>query len=221
MLFLVFGSSAAGKTTALEGVRRRLPDVAVHDFDEMEPPPGATQEWRLVANEAWVQRALAYQAKGRDLFLCGQTPLGELLATPSATKIDGISACLIDCDDETRAERIRARGEWWFARTAGDLQSEFTWDRWIEQHVNWGRWMRGHAADPTWLPEAIYRPGATGMAWSRWTDLKSGDPRWRVHVIDTNTLGPEAVVEDLIGWIEAERRLLADGAHPWALAGDA
>jgi hypothetical protein len=218
MLFLVFGSSAAGKTTALDGIRARMPDLAVHDFDELEPPPGAMSGWRHAANEEWLQRALAYQDAGRDLLLAGQTPFGELLATPSAAKIDGISACLIDCDDETRAARIQARGEWWFERTAGHLQSEFTWEDWIGRHISWAKWLREHAANPTGRPEAILTPSDTEMVWSRWTELKPGDPRWRVHVIDTTSLDPEVVVDDLASWIEAERALLAQGKHPWALA---
>jgi hypothetical protein len=215
-LFLVFGSSAAGKTTALEGLRVRMPDLAVHDFDELEPPPRATQGWRHTANEEWLQRAIAYQEVGRDIVLCGQTPFGELLATPSATKINGISACLIDCDDATRASRIRARGESWFKRTAGHLQHEFTWEQWIERHISWARWLREHAGDPTARPEAILNPSGSEMVWSRWTDLNPGDPCWRVHVIDTTRLNPEAVAVELANWIEAERALLRRGKHPWA-----
>jgi len=39
-----------------------------------------------------------------------------------------------------------------------------------------------------------------------------------VHVIDTTSLDPQSVVDDLVSWIEAERGLLAEGKHPWALA---
>jgi hypothetical protein len=105
MLFLVFGSSASGKTVALEALRGRLFDLAIHDFDEIGVPPGAQTGWRHGANEEWLRRALDYQASGTDLLLAGQTPLGELLATPSAWKIEAISACLIDCDDATRVAR--------------------------------------------------------------------------------------------------------------------
>lgn len=218
MLFLVFGSSAAGKTTALDALRARLPDLAIHDFDELEPPPGATSAWRHAANEEWLQRAVAYQDAGRDLLLAGQTPFGELLATPSASRIDGIAACLIDCDDATRSARIRARGEWWFERTAGDLQAAYTWEDWIERHLSWAKWLRDHAADPTSRPDVILVPGEIDMVWSRWTDLQPGDPRWRVHVVDTTGLTPDEVADDLERWIAAERALLATGTHPWALA---
>jgi hypothetical protein len=148
VLFLVFGSSAGGKTTALNVLRKRMPDFAIHDFDEVGVPPGADIVWRHRANEQWVQRALEYQVAGTDLLLAGQTPYGEMLAAPSAPLLDGISGCLIDCPDEIRAARLEGRGATWFARSAGDLQSEFTWPEWIQRHLDWAAWMRAHAGRP-------------------------------------------------------------------------
>jgi hypothetical protein len=57
MLLLVFGSSAAGKTHALEELRRRNLDAAIHDFDEIGVPAGADRVWRHQANEEWIGRA--------------------------------------------------------------------------------------------------------------------------------------------------------------------
>jgi len=54
VLFLLFGSSAAGKTFALNVLRDRVPDLAIHDFDEIGVPSGADTPWRHRANEAWV-----------------------------------------------------------------------------------------------------------------------------------------------------------------------
>lgn len=207
MLFLVFGSSGAGKTFALNEVRGRVSDLAVHDFDEIGIPPNATTPWRHRANERWVQRALEYQSAGSDLLLAGQTPLGELLAAPSAPKLDAISACLIDCDDATRVARIQARGPEWLDRGTGALQD----------YLNWADWMRRHAADPCWRTDVI-RHGETEseMHWSRWSDWRAGDPRWRVRVIDTSALPVERVAAELVEWIEDERALLRSGTHPLA-----
>jgi hypothetical protein len=122
MLFLLFGSSAAGKTFALNALRERALDLAIHDFDEIGVPAGADTAWRHRANEEWVRRGLGYQAAGTDLLLAGQTPLGELLATAAAPRLEAISACLIDCDDDARLARIHARGPEWPARAVGELQ---------------------------------------------------------------------------------------------------
>jgi hypothetical protein len=140
VLFLLFGSSASGKTAALNGVRERVPNLAAHDFDEIVVPRDADLAWRHRANETWLRRALDLQADGHDLLLAGQVPLGEVLAAPSATELDAISACLLDCDDETRVARIRARGPGWLDRVPGELQD----------HLNWAEWMRHHARNPKW-----------------------------------------------------------------------
>jgi hypothetical protein len=102
VLFLLFGSSAAGKSYALNKLRTRgIADLAIHDFDEIGVPVGADTAWRHGANEAWLRRGLDYQAEGVDLLLAGQTPLGEVLAAQSAPRFEAISACLIDCSDKS------------------------------------------------------------------------------------------------------------------------
>lgn len=197
MLFLLFGSSAAGKTVTLDALRGRVARLAVHDFDEIAVPAGADTAWRHRATEEWVRRALAYQADATDLLLAGQIPIGELLAAPSAPKLDAVAACLLDCDDETRLARLRARGPEWLARVPGELQD----------YVNWADWMRRHAADPQWMKHVIQVPEtADEMQWSRWDNWAAGDPRWRVRVVDTAAAPVEEVADQLARWIEEERR---------------
>jgi hypothetical protein len=198
LLFLLFGSSGAGKTVALAELTGRIANLAIHDFDEIGVPAGADTAWRHRANEGWIGRALDYQAEGTDLLLAGQTPFGELLASPSAVRVEAISSCLLDCDDETRIARLRARGPEWLARTADDLQD----------YLSWADWMRRHAADPTWRPEAIQHEATAGeMQWSRWSGWRAGDPRWSVRVIDTSTLSVAEVATELTEWIGDERAL--------------
>jgi hypothetical protein len=209
VLFLLFGSSAAGKTFALDALRGCVADLAIHDFDEIGVPPDADTAWRHRANEQWLRRALDYQVEGTDLLLAGQTPFGELLAAPSASRLEAISACLIDCDDATRVARLRARGPEWSVRAGGDLQD----------YLNWAAWMREHAADPSSQTEVI-RHDATlhEMRWSRWSAWRAGDPRWRVRVIDTSARRVEEVAGELLEWINEERELFHSGAHPLAAA---
>jgi hypothetical protein len=195
-LFLLFGSSASGKTSVLSAVRGRFPDLAVHDFDEIGVPSSADTPWRHHANEAWVQRALRYQDRGTDLLLGGQTPFGELLATPSATLLDGLPACLLDCDDDTRVARLAQRGQEWFDRSGADVQAD----------LNWAAWMRHHANDSTWRVDVIRHPHAEAeMRWGRWTDWQRGDQRWRVAIVDTSASTISEVVDEVARWITLER----------------
>lgn len=194
MLFLVFGSSCSGKTSVLQALRGRVDRLAEHDFDEIGVPPHATIDWRHRGNEHWLRRAIEYQHDGIDLLLAGQTPLGEMLASPSAPLIESISACLLDCDDAARLDRMHARGARWLEHSAGT----------IEDYLEWAEWMRRHAVDPQWMREVIVR-GDADMRWERWSDWQAGDPRWRVHVVDTTGRSVEQTAEDLRAWIEAER----------------
>jgi hypothetical protein len=205
VLFLLFGSAAADKTTAMNTLSERFPDLAIHDFDEIGVPPDANTGWRHRATEKWLRRALDYQAEGTDLLLAGQIPYGELLATPSAPQLDAISACLLDCDDQARIARIRARGPEWLGWTVGDL----------EGYLNWAEWMRHHATDPSWRTDVIRHPDTEEeMRWERWADWEAGDPRWRVRVIDSSALAVPQVATELATWIREERARAAPLAMP-------
>ncbi|HEY2373101.1 MAG TPA: hypothetical protein VGH82_11170 [Gaiellaceae bacterium] len=209
MLFLIFGSSCSGKTTLLDALRLRYVDLEIHDFDEIRVPADADTSWRQRANEQWVQLALGEQAEGRDFILAGQTPLGELLAAPSATQLEAISACLLDCDVTERLARMRSRGDDWAARFGSDL----------DDFVHWGEWMRGHARDPRFRPFVIQENCDPGMKWERWTKWRANDPRWRVRIVDTSRVSVDEVADELERWLEEERELVRAGRHP--LTGEA
>ncbi|MGW4734684.1 hypothetical protein ACWEQC_36950 [Streptomyces shenzhenensis] len=84
MLFKLTGSSCSGRTTLAHAAAGRLGKIVVHDTDELGVPEGADRHWRHRMIEMSVRRALDYQDLGIDLLLCGQPPLGELPAAPSA-----------------------------------------------------------------------------------------------------------------------------------------
>jgi hypothetical protein len=173
VLLKLTGSSGAGKTTLAFAVADRLDGVAVHDFDEVGVPDVFPPHWRSRMNEFWVLRALEYQARGVDLLLTGNTPLGELLATPSAPLLDGIAVCLIDVADRERRDRVTARqpGRWDAAA--------------LDAFCGWAAWHRGHARDPRYRPDVIVDDSWPPMVWERWSGWTAEDPRWRTHVIDT------------------------------------
>jgi len=204
MLFLIFGSSCSGKTTLLYALRARQPELEIHDFDEVGVPGDADTAWLHRANEQWVQVALAEQAEGHDFVLAGQTPLGELLAAPSAARLDAISACLLDCEDTARLVRMRGRGDDWAARFDGDL----------EDFVHWGEWMRGHARDPRFRQFVIRERCDPSMQWERWSEWRMNDPRWRVRIVDTSHVSVDEVADELERWLEEERELVRSGRHP-------
>ncbi|XVV08240.1 hypothetical protein ACQP2X_25675 [Actinoplanes sp. CA-131856] len=192
MLLTVAGSSCSGKTTAVRACAE-IDGLVVHDFDETGVPRGADKVWRQRATEEWIRRALRWQDEGLDVILTGQSPLGEVLACPSATELDGIAACLVDVDDRERWRRLVDRG-------AAD-----------PAFLAWARWLRGHAADPRHAPEVITQGGHEAMRWERWRGWARGDRRWAVRVVDTTGRTVEQTAADLTRWIAGARADRAAG----------
>ncbi len=202
MFFLVSGASAAGKSTVVRKLPNRLQNIECHDSDEKLSADEYTRCQRL---EEWIGLALAVEEKGQDFLLTSQSPLGELLACPSATKLTGIAACLLDCADTVRITRMRARG---------------ISPRWPpSQHtLNWAAWHRMHAWDPQWEPHVIEGNGPSTHSYQCWRRWLQTDPRWRVTVIDTTDLSVDQVLDRMAAWVSEERArvpLLSADSHWW------
>src|SRR5688500_5179540 len=105
MLFSLTGASGAGKSAALAHLRD-VSDwgaaVQCVEFDSIGVPANADTAWRHEAIEHWIRRALEAQAQGSHLLLCGQVPMGELLAAPSADRLEGVAVCLLHCSPDVR-----------------------------------------------------------------------------------------------------------------------
>ncbi len=199
MFYLVSGAAASGKTTTARAIASYVEGLVAHDHDEKKTPDVNT---RCAQLEEWIQLALEHQENRKDFLLTSHSPLGELLACPSAPMLAGISACLIDCADSTRIQRMRDRG----------------FDpRWPpSQHVlNWASWHRMHAWDPQWEQDVITGTLADKHDYGRWTGWEQHDPRWQVEVIDTTDLDPEQVMTSLSNWMAARKSSSLTAESNW------
>ena len=203
MLFVLTGSSAAGKSTALSGLAARVEHLDLHDFDELGAPRGGSTRWRQEATEEWTKRAIAAR---RDVLIAAQSPLGEWLAAPSAPDLEGIAVCLLDVSDSVRAGRL--------ARRSGVVAPDRTE---IGHILAWASWHRSHANDPQFRQDVLRQRGWEAMRWERWQDWRREDPRWDVATLDTTAAPVEETAEQLAGWI-ARRRASRD-AGALALSG--
>lgn len=206
MLFVLTGSSAAGKTAVLSGLAARVADLEPHDFDELGVPRGASRRWRQAATEEWTRRVIESSSPTGDTLIAGQTPLGEWLAVPSATALEAIAVCLLDVSDQIRAERLRRRQ----GATAPDRIQ-------LEHLLAWASWHRSHAADPQWRQDVIRQGAWERMRWERWQHWQRGDRRWDVVRLDTSLAPVEETVEQLTRWITERRN--ARSAGTLALSG--
>lgn len=174
---------------------RLLPELALHDFDEVGVPPGVDKRWRQETTERWLRRGIEYRDAHSDLVVCGGALPGEIFACPSALLASPIEVCLLDCGDVVRLDRLRARG-------AHGVTQDM---------LNWAAWQRVHAVDPQWRPDVIRDGGSPAMRWERWETWVRGDPRWQVAVIDTTRLSVPEVAARLADWVWARTSKAAAG----------
>ena len=190
MFFLASGAAAAGKTTVARQLAARVENLICHDHDEKK---ASNENLRCQQLEDWIQLALRHEQAGQDFLLTTPSPLGELLACPSAPKLAGISATLLDCSDPVRIQRMRNRG----------------FDpRWPpSQHVlNWASWHRMHAWDPQWEQDVIVGNGTEEHVYGRWTSWQQTDERWQVTVIDTTQANAAMMVGKVAEWVSIARK---------------
>jgi hypothetical protein len=105
----------------------------VHDFDELGVPRTADMQWRRRTLEERIQGILEHESRGEAVLLTGRSPLGEVLACPSAP---GWARWHREhaADPQARPEVITAGG----------------WDR-----MRWDRWLGWTHADPRWRTTVI------------------------------------------------------------------
>jgi hypothetical protein len=194
MLLLITGASGTGKSSVRAALAPELePEVICVELGGVVPIPARpTVAWRQESTEAVVRLALELQSEGRHLLLSGDpvTP-GEVLAAPSADRLEDIRACLPHADPEVQEARLRDRG---------DLPALFP------DHVAFDAWMRCHAVDPSHVPEVLTTNAWEEMRWERWIDRRTGDPGWNVATIDTSPLDLDEVAAEVLSWVRASLR---------------
>jgi hypothetical protein len=190
MFFLISGAPATGKSSVVKSLKDKLGNCDCHDSDEIMVETG-TQ--RRVSNEEWISKALEAQAKGNDFLLSTQSPFGEILAAPSAIKLDGIKCCLFDCNDFVRVERYLARPQ------------DEKWPLGMDT-LCWAVFHRMHAVDPQWEQRVIVDNELPEFGWDRWTNWQKGDKRWDVKIIDTSENTVEHTANLVSEWIVDEKR---------------
>jgi len=189
MLFLLSGAACSGKKTVAPLVTARVGTLVAHHENEI---PATSRRERMANMEQWITTAISYEARGDDLLLLAASPLGEVLASPRATELSAIAACLLDCHDHERSRRL--------AKRPPDPRWPFGMDT-----LCWAAWHRMHAIDPQFEQRVLREADDTRYHWNRWTSWTRDDPRWRVEMVDTTSQEVETTVQAVAGWVERAR----------------
>lgn len=160
------------------------PEVECVELLHLAPAPAAmTRVWRQQTAELAVRRAAELQTCGRHLLLAGDpVPAVEVVAAPSAPKLDAIAVCLLDANAEAQAERLARRGD------PPEL---------LEHHQAFADWMRRQATDPHHMTQVVSDAGWPQMRWERLEHLAS---EWAIHTIDTTDMTTRDVASAVLQW---------------------
>jgi hypothetical protein len=189
MLYLISGAVASGKSMVSWAVTKRLPNLVAL---EEHVVTGQTGLGRLSKIGLWIEQALRLEEDGKDAVLAGQSPLGEVLASPRAIELEGIAPCLLDAHDFVRLERWLARGV------------DPDWPV-IMDHFCWAAFHRLHARDPRFEQRVLKQFGYADAVWKRWDQWTAEDPRWKVFIYDSSQSDKETTTEEIAGWIRSVR----------------
>jgi hypothetical protein len=187
VLLLITGASGAGKSTARAVVASELSPAVecVELLDLVASPEAMTRIWRQQTAEVAVRRAVELQACGRHLLLAGDpVPAAEVVAAPSAPRLEAIAVCLLDVSPDAQARRLAQRGD--------DPAL-------LSHHQAFAEWMRRQVSDPQHLTHVVSDGGWEEMRWERLHRLAAD---WCMHTIDTTDLTRRDVAEAVLEWCE-------------------
>jgi energy-coupling factor transporter ATP-binding protein EcfA2 len=196
VFFLITGASGAGKSTVRRMVEPLFKDrLVTGEIATLGVTPEWSVRWRAQMVELLVQRAIEARRSGKHFLLCGDpVPPGELLAVPSADQLDDIAVCLLDVSEEEQSRRLLARGD--------DPAL-------LPRHNAFAAWMRRHVVDPYHLPEVITNDSWDEMRWDRWLGKHRVRVPWSAYVIDTTSLEPNEVADEVAAWIRKHLEALS------------
>jgi broad-specificity NMP kinase len=185
VLLLITGASGVGKSTVRAIVAPRLsPKVECVELCDLAPIPQAmTRVWRQQTAEAAVRRAVELQDVGRHLLLAGDpVPAVEIVAAPSAPRLDAIAVCLLDAAPAAQAQRLAARGD------PPEL---------LHHHHAYAEWMRRQASDALHMTHVVADGGWDEMRWERLEQLTA---EWQMDTIDTTHMTITEVSDAVHDW---------------------
>jgi gluconate kinase len=182
-LFFIGGASGSGKTAIMPELQKKLgSEIEIYDFDDIGVPDGADKKWRQESTEKWLRKLLA---DGKDACLLGQIVLGEIIACPSAKKLDDINFCLLDVSDFERIQRLKKRN------TYGADQNM----------LNWSAWLRMHHQDPQWTQHVIKDDSWNGLDFSTLSAFEDWASTANIEILDTTELDIKQTAQQVATWV--------------------
>ncbi|GHO49427.1 AAA family ATPase [Ktedonospora formicarum] len=132
-LFIITGSSGAGKTTLTLELVSRLRECVVMESDILW---GENQGQGNDDNNVWLRIAKNIGQAGRPVVLCGTALPEQLENSPERRYFSKLHYLALVCDDELLEERLKRRPEWRESGSEEFIQWMVQFNRWLKNHAN-------------------------------------------------------------------------------------
>ncbi|QRM55171.1 AAA family ATPase [Sinorhizobium sp. BG8] len=140
-IVVLTGASGAGKTTIAQAVRAARPDMPVLHFDSIGVPEtarmisdfGSPEAWQYAMVLEWMRRLKVLRSGASAVLFEGQARLAFLKHAAAAVGGVAYRPILVDCDDQTRRQRLRVN------RNQPELATQ--------DMMNWALYLRKEAAE--------------------------------------------------------------------------
>ena len=129
-VFFITGTSGSGKSTLVKLLKKELPLVEVHDFDEGGVPEGADEKWRRKRTEKWVKKARIYRQTGKSTVICGVSVPAEVRGSSAYDRSLNVNFGFIHVNEGEIRRRLASRG-WGRLR----IQDNINWAKHLEKCV--------------------------------------------------------------------------------------
>ncbi|MFC1710746.1 hypothetical protein ACFLZJ_01150 [Nanoarchaeota archaeon] len=107
--FFITGAEGTGKTSIIPYLKENLPNLEIHDFDEVGVPENPPLQWRLDTTLYWIKIAEKNQEKNLSTCIIGLSFPSEVNDFKESEKLNKISFCLLDVNKEEREKRLGKR----------------------------------------------------------------------------------------------------------------
>ncbi|MBT4376890.1 hypothetical protein HOD29_05955 [archaeon] len=107
--FFIVGAEGVGKSSILETLNDRFKEVEFHDFDDVGVPENPTLQWRLNTTLHWIKKSIENQEKEITTCVLGLSFPKEVMSFEEFNKLENVSFCLLDVNEEERERRLIKR----------------------------------------------------------------------------------------------------------------
>lgn len=136
-LFVLTGASGAGKTTIGLNLARSFHECVTMDSDILWGAVAATADdnYRRYRN-TWLRVAKNISQVGRPVVLAGTALPDQFEECPERRYFTQLHYLAVVCDDDTLAQRLRARPAWRGSGTAAFIEDMLGFNRYLKAHAN-------------------------------------------------------------------------------------